>query len=402
MPRSLLRSFVMAAAICLPLLMDANLAAAASRPPTAASVGMQLAELKGSDSVLGDEFGYAVAISGTTAIVGAPGRDRDAGRAYVFSKSGNSWKQVAELKGSDTAADDEFGSSVATSGNTVVVGAHNRASASGRAYVFTKTATSWKQAAELKGSDTADYDNFGISVAVSGSFVVVGADGHDNTAGRAYVFTKTMTRWTQVAELKGADIASGDEFGSSVAISGSTVVVGAFGYGSFAGRAYVFAKVSTRWVQTAELGGTVTAANDYFGISVAISATTIVVGAEGQADYAGRAYVFTNTGTRWTQVAELKGSDANATDDDFGYGVAVSGNTAVVGAPGVAKVAGRAYVFSRTPTGWKQAAELKGTDIAAGDWFGYRVAISGAIALVGEYAENAPFSIAGQAYLFEA
>jgi len=136
-----------------------------------------------------------VAISGTTAVVGARGKS---GRAYMFTKTAAGWKQTAELKDSDTVRDG-FGSSVAVSGTTVVVGAIANAPANpdGRAYVFTKTAAGWKQVAELTGSDTAasgDGGNgavagsFGDSVAISGSAAIVGAPYHTNDAGRAYVF----------------------------------------------------------------------------------------------------------------------------------------------------------------------------------------------------------------------
>jgi hypothetical protein len=108
-----------------------------------------------------------------------------------------------------------------------------------RAYVFTKTASGWKQTAELKGSGTVTDGLFGLSVAISGTTAVVGANGHAK-AGRAYVFIETTTGWHQVAELKGSDAVVGDDFGSSVAISGTTAIVGANGHAKNTGRVYVF------------------------------------------------------------------------------------------------------------------------------------------------------------------
>ena len=125
---------------------------------------------------------------GTTAVVGAGGHANNAGTAYVFAKTATGWKQVAELKGSDTVAFDGFGDSVAISGTTIVIGADGHKDNAGRAYVFAKTAGVWRQTAELKGSDTVAHDEFGFSVAISGTTVVVGADGHANNIGRAYVF----------------------------------------------------------------------------------------------------------------------------------------------------------------------------------------------------------------------
>ena len=129
--------------------------------------------------------------------MGADSYAHGAGAAYVFAKTASSWKQVAELKGSDTVAHDSFGYSVAVSGTTAVVGAWGHAKDAGRAYVFMKRRSGWKQAAELKGSDTVAHDSFGISVAILDTIVVVGAFDHANYAGRAYVFAKTAGLWNK-------------------------------------------------------------------------------------------------------------------------------------------------------------------------------------------------------------
>jgi hypothetical protein len=363
------------------------------------SVWDQVAELEGSDTVADDGFGRSVAISGTTAIIGVTNYVNYPGRAYVFTKTASGWDQVAELDASDTVVGDDFGDSVAISGSTAIVGADEAAYRdAGRAYVFTRTALGWGQVAELEGSDTVAHDFFGGSVAISGTTAVVGAELHGfGGVGRAYVFTKTASGWEQVAELDASDTVDG--FGTSVAISGTTIVVGADGGGGMgSGRAYVFTKTASGWKQTAELKASDAADFDSFGASVAISGTTVIVGA----NFSGigphnRAYVFTKTATSWNQVAELEGSDTVA-KDDFGGSVAISGSTAVVGADGHAK-AGRAYVFTKTTSGWKQAAELKGSDTVVGDDLGESVAISSTTAIVGawSHAKNT-----GRAYVFEA
>jgi hypothetical protein len=348
-----------------------------------AGVWKEKAELKGSDTV--GVLGYSVAISGTTVVVGAYDR------AYVFTKTASGWDQVAELEGSDSVPDDDFGDSVAISGTTAIVGADEAAYRdAGRAYVFAKTASGWEQTAELKGSDTVGKDQFGWSVAISGTTAIVGALNHANGAGRAYVFTKTAGVWKQTAELKGSDTVAYDSFGWSVAVSGTMAVVGANTQVG-GGRAYVFTKRAAVWKQTAELKGSDTVAFDDFGTSVAISGMTAIVGADNHANGAGTAYVFTKTASGWKQVAELKGSDTVAFDD-FGGSVAISGTTAVVGE------SDKAYVFIRTATGWKQAAELKGSDTVVGDEFGFSVAISGTTAIVGALGHAG----GGRAYVFEA
>ena len=397
MRRSLIGGLLVVAATSLPLLASPASAVAAS-PRAAPSIGKQLAELKGSDTLAGDAVGVSVAISGTTAVVGAPGSAKDAGRAYVFNETGAHWNEVAELEGSDTVAADYFGYSVAISGTTAVVSAPGFAKNAGRTYIFARTATGWKQAAELKGSDTVAGDYFGDSLAISGATALIGADGHTKSAGRAYVFTSTAAGWKQVAELKGSDTVANDGFGYAVAIFGTTAIVGAPDHATDAGRVYLFTNTAAGWRQSAELKGSDTVADNGFGVSVAISGMTAIAGAPGFSKAAGRAYVFAKTGGAWKQATELKGLDTVASDE-FGYTVAISNTTAVAGAPGFSKAAGRAYVFTNTATGWKQAGELKGSDTVAADYFGYSVAISGTTAVVGA---DGHAKSAGRAYVFVA
>ena len=387
-----LPALLVACAISLPLLASCT-SAGVTRSRTATR---QLAELKGSDTVASDEFGVSVAISGTSAVVGTSGAAY-AGRAYVFAKSASGWTQVAELKGSDTVAADRFGASVAISGTTVVVGAYDHAKAAGRAYVFAKTASGWTQVAELKGSDTVADDYFGWSVAVSGTTAVVGAVGHAKYMGRAYVFTKTPSGWNQTAELEGSDIVAQNGFGTSVAVLGTTAIVGAEGYAKGTGRAYVFTETASGWKRVFVLKGSDTVTGDNFGTSVAISPTTAIVGAYGRADNAGRAYVFAKDAALWKQTAELRGSDTT-TGDYFGISTAISGTSVVVGAYDHAKDAGRAYVFAKTASGWKETAELKGSDTVAEDYFGSSVAVSGTTAVTGSYGQA---KYAGRAYVFK-
>ena len=229
---------------------SSGLAACGGGGTKAQSTGAQLAELKASDTVKGDHFGSAVAISGTTVVVGAA-LHAGAGRAYVFTKTAAGWRQNAELAGSGTAEGDSFGASVAVSGTTLVIGGDGHALGAGRAYVFTKTPGGWRQAAELVGADTVAGDNFGSSVAIAGATIVVGAAGHARQTGRAYVFAKTPTGWRQAAELVGSGSVIGDNFGNSVAIAGATIAVGAVGYALGTGRAYVFTETPTGPIDSA-------------------------------------------------------------------------------------------------------------------------------------------------------
>jgi nucleoside-specific outer membrane channel protein Tsx len=187
-----------------------------------------------------DSFGWSVAVSGSTAVVGAYFKNHSTGAAYVFVRSGTIWSQQAELTASDGARQDSFGWSVAVSGSSAVVGAYSRNSNEGAAYVFVRSGTIWSQQAELTASDGASGDFFGYSVAISGSAAVVGAQGKNSFTGAAYVFVRSGTIWSQKAKLTASDGASGDSFGHSVAISRSTAVAGAYAHNSSAGAAYAF------------------------------------------------------------------------------------------------------------------------------------------------------------------
>ncbi len=397
----------------------------------------QQAYLKASNTGAGDAFGAAVAISGDTVVVGAFEEDSAAtgvngnqtdnsasasGAAYVFVRSGSTWTQQAYLKASNTGASDFFGAAVAISGDTVVIGAYgedsaatgingnqadNSASGSGAAYVFVRSGSTWTQQAYLKASNTGANDLLGAAVAISGDTVVAGAYGEDSAAtgvngnqadnsaidsGAAYIFVRSGSTWTQQAYLKASNTGASDFFGISAAISGDTVVVGAYGEDSAAtgvngnqsnnsasdsGAAYVFVRSGSTWTQQAYLKASNTGATDYFGGSVAISGDTVVVGAfeedsaatgvdgnqtSNSAVNSGAAYVFVRSGSTWTQQAYVKASNTGASD--FFVVAAISGDTMVVGASGEdgaatgvngnqasngATDSGAAYVFNGLP-----------------------------------------------------
>ncbi len=386
----------------------------------------------------------------------------ESGAVYIFVRSGTTWSQQAYLKASNTDAQDVFGFSVAISGDTVVVGAtgedsaatgingdetnNNRAS-SGAAYVFTRSGTTWSQQAYLKASNTDAGDNFGRSVAISGDTIVVGAINEDSAAtsingdetdnslidgGAAYVFTRSGTTWSQQAYLKASNSGDFDNFGFSVAIDDETLIIGAHREASTAtgvngdgtnndaaesGAAYVFTRSGTTWSQQAYLKASNTDAFDNFGISVAVDDNTAVIGAQledsngtgvdgnqpnNDAANSGAAYVFTRSGTTWSQQAYLKASNTDASDF-FGNTVAVAGNTLVIGAffeasnatgsngdqsNNSAADSGAAYIFNRDGTTWSQQTYLKAANTDPNDNFATAVAISGDQIFVGAPLED--------------
>jgi uncharacterized repeat protein (TIGR01451 family) len=371
------------------------------------------AQVIASDAAASDFFGSAVAVSGDTAVIGAwnktIGSNNNEGAAYVFTRSGITWSQQQKLTASDGVAGDEFGISVAISGDTAVIGANGKASDQGAAYIFTRSGTTWSQQQKLTASDGTANDAFGYSVAISGGTAVIGAHGKASYQGAAYVFTRSGTTWSQQQKLTASDGVAYDYFGYSVAISGNTAVVGAYEKTvtySYQGAAYVFTRSGTTWSQQQKLTASDGAIYDEFGYSVAISGDTAVVGAYkkvGTYSDQGAAYVFTRSGTAWSQQKELTASDG-AIYDYFGYSVAVSGNTAVIGAyyktVGSNTSQGAAYIFTRSGTVWSQQKELTASDGAANDYFGTSVAFDGA-AVIGAYGNTlGNLGSAGSAYIY--
>jgi trimeric autotransporter adhesin len=413
----------------------------------------------------GDTLAVGAHREGSNAVgVGGNQNDNQAlasGAVYVFTRAGTVWSQQAYIKASNTGAGDQFGTSVALSGDTLAVGANREdsnavgvggnqtnelAPDSGAVYVFTRTGTDWSQQAYIKASNTGANDEFGFSVALSGDTLAVGAWGEDSGAegvggdptnnlatnsGAVYVFTRTGTVWSQQDYLKASNTGAHDSFGVSVALSGDTLAVGAHredsdtvGVGgnqdsnqaTDSGAVYVFTRTETVWSQQAYLKASNTGAEDHFGICVAVSGDTLAVGAPGEGSNAmgvggnqtndlaidsGAVYVFTRTGTDWSQQAYLKASNTGA-GDEFGYSVALSGDTLAAGAPsedsnavGVggdqndnqASRSGAVYVFVRTGTVWSQQAYLKASNTGVFDGFGRGVALSGDTLAVGAIGE---------------
>jgi hypothetical protein len=299
----------------------------------------------------------------------AVGSNSDQGAAYVFVQNADgTWAQQAELIASDGAAGDNFGFSVTLSGSTVVVGAPDHTVGSnqeqGAAYVFVQNGATWSQQAELTASDGAGGDSFGAAVAANGGMALVGAFCHPVSAGHcgsgaAYVFAQSGTTWGQQAELTASNGVAGDEFGISVALSGSAAVVGAafhpahtFSHGP--GAAYVFGLSGGSWGQQAELTESDAKGGDDFGWSVALNGSTALVGAWNHAVGAnfgqGAAFVFAQNGEAWRREAELTSSDGEG-GNTFGWSVAVSGGTALAGAIRAgSNLQGEAYVFVAPPT----------------------------------------------------
>ena len=419
----------------------------------------EVAKLKASAAAEGDRLGGSAAVSGDTAVVGAPASDptphdpagdehvqHNSGAAYVFVRNVDgtgtvTWPEQQKLIPSDPGADvfngitsfrDGFGISVAISGDSIVIGAPGKTvvvvdetgndveeTFAGAAYVFVRSGGIWLEQQKLTASDADFQDGFGSSVAISGDTALIGATDANDFDGAAYVFVRIGGAWSQQAKLAAFDAFEDDQFGGSVAISGDTAVIGAkldedagldreFDSGS----AYVFVRSvdgsgNVTWPLQQKIKAGDPDEKDRFGGSVAVSGDTAVIGArddDGGGTDSGAAYVFVRSGGTWTRLPKLVAGDAVA-GDRFGGSVAVSGDKAVVGAhlnDDVATSSGAAYVFVRSIVDgtWSEQKKLTANNAALGDTFGRPVALSGDTTVIGATGDDDVATSSGAAYVF--
>lgn len=400
------------------------------------------------DRASSDEYGRSVAVSGDYAIVGTSNEDEDAaggntlsraGSAYIYKRDGSGvWNLEQKIVPSVRAVDDFFGFSVAISGTTIVVGAAkddedaveaNYLTGSGSAYVFDRDGSGvWVQTQKIVATIRKSGDAFGGSISISGDYIAVGATSEDedaaegsykSAAGGGYIFERNGAGvWNQIQKIVANDRLAGDYFGCDVSISGDYAIFGAYredhdaaGGGSSmssAGSAYIFERDgSGNWSQAQKIVASDRTAYDYFGFVVSLSGSYAAVGAHDEhhdasgganLSNAGSAYVYERDGVGvWNQVQKIVASDRNASDD-FGRAIEISGDYIVVGAPSEDEDAsggnyilntGSAYVFKRDGAGvWNESQKLVAFDRGYSDGFSYSVAIDGSTIFVGAYPED--------------
>lgn len=376
---------------------------------------------------------------------------------------GQTFTEFIKVVADDRDIQDRFGWSVDISGNYAIVGSYGDDFGvadpnMGSAYIFEKTGIAdWTFAQKITSSDRDDYDRFGWSVAIDGNYAVIGAYAEDDnlvdgdplsSAGSAYIFERALDgTWSEVQKIIASDRTAGDEFGYSVDISGTTLVIGShfdnenelgLDYMYHTGSAYIFDRmVDGTWTQSQKIvgsgrapdidfpdGGGAEDFSDQFGCAVSISGDRMIIGAFHH-DYnavggspigqAGTAYIFERSVGIWSEVQKLVNAD-RALEDRFGWSVAIDGDYAIVSAytedqnvVGAATLAnaGSAYIFERDLTGvWSQLQKIVPGDRSVGDRFGYDVAIDGNFIIVGSIRSNtdafdaSPLSDAGSAYSF--
>ena len=379
---------------------------------------LQVDKVFADDSEVAERFARVVAISGDIAVVGASYDDdlgEGSGSVYVFVRDGNSWVQQDKLLASDGAAFDNFGAKIAISDDTIVVsatGVDELGDNAGAAYVFIRNGSTWSQQMKLLADDGEAGDTFGTAVAIQGNTIVVGAGLNDETTpdvGAAYVFVRNGTNWTQQAKLL-ADVSIEDDFlGMSAAISGDTALIGADygcclpGLSNDTGAVFVFVRDGTTWTQQAKLVADDADGGDRFGFSLAVSGDTALIGSpqdriSGQ--FSGSVYVFERSGTTWAQIDKLL-PDANG--NLFGVSLSMSGELAVIGDnrdENTEGFGGAAYVFHRTTQDWVRQQKLFADDGESGNDFGYSASISDGTVVIGASDSSDQVSFWGAGYVF--
>ncbi len=450
----------------------------------------QQAFIKAANSEDWDQFGQALSLSGDTLAVGVEreasnqttitngtaassnNSNPQSGAVYVYSRSGTDWSQQAYIKAVNNDNNDRFGHAVSLSGDTLAVGAWCESSnqttitngttassndgnlQSGAVYVYSRSGTDWSQQAYIKAANNETNDYFGRAVSLSGDTLAVGAHEEDSnqttitngttadsnnsntSAGAIYVYSRSGTDWSQQAYIKAANNDAYDEFGKVVSLSGDTLAVGvdqedsnqttitngttasSDDGNSNSGAVYVYTRSGTNWSQQAYIKAANSSTNDYYGNAVSLSGDTLAVGAyledsnqtivtngtaassnDSSAD-SGAVYVYTRSGTSWSQQAYIKASNNNA-GDRFGNAVSLSGDTLVVGAPNEdssqttitggttassdnnSPSSGAVYVYARNGTVWSQQSYIKAANSEATDKFGTTVFLSNGTLAVG-------------------
>ncbi|KYK22330.1 hypothetical protein AYK25_02710 [Thermoplasmatales archaeon SM1-50] len=344
-------------------------------------------KLLASDGSALDYFGTSVSLDGDTALIGAFNADVNGiacGSAYVFNYADNTWTEQTKLIASDGELFDCFGCSVSLDGDTALIGASDdddHGSCSGSAYVFLRSGTTWTQQAKLLAFDGEAHDDFGCAVSVYGNTALIGAS-HDGdngeAAGAAYVFTRTSNTWAFQAKLLASDGIAWDRFGSSVSLYGDIAIIGAPMDDDGKGSVYVFTRSGSTWTQQQKLQASDGNMGHFFGYAVSLYMETVLIGAYGEDSHgqlSGSAYVFIRIGTTWAQQAKLLALD-NQEEDGFGWSVSLEGTTAVIGAPwddDNGDNSGSTYVFTYSGNLWTQVSKILPSDGGEWQYFGNSV-----------------------------
>lgn len=333
----------------------------------------------------GNQAGFSVAISGATAVVAAPGTSQNAGSAYIRERSRGRWHRAATLPDPRGAIGDEYAWSVAISsskaGTYAAIGGNNYNGDRDVVYVYKGSGKTWHLQAKIGDPGSTFQDMFGDALAMNSSTLVVSASCRENNTGGVYIYGRSGASWKLQASLTNPAGNVGDKYGFSVAISGSTVVVGAINV------AYAYTREPGKgWRETARLTNP-GPADGFFGTSVAVLGSAAVIGAPGDPaegiNLAGAAYVYRISGTRLSRTQRLT-APPHSRGDAFGNSIAMTSKNILIGMPlyGTSKC-GTAYAFRPSGGRWRLQAQVRNPHCTAGDQFGYAVALSGTSGAIG-------------------
>ena len=392
-------------------------------------------------SSLSDKFGTSVAVSGNYAIVSSPYEDQvedtNTGKAYIFDVTSGALLHTIDHPNFESFAlgSDAFSHSVGISGNYAIIGVPGKDASSevysvGVAYIFNVTTGALVHTLDNPNAySTPDLDYFGESVAISGNYAIVGANGEDDaggsSSGKAYIFNVTTGALVHTLDNPNAYSTSvSDFFGTSVAISGNYAIVGAYeeddAGGTTSGKAYIFNVTTGALVYTLDNPTAYgTSAYDRFGLSIAMSDNYAIVGAYGEADAggtrSGKAYIYNVTTGALLHTLDNPNPYGTSAEDGFGFSVAISDNYAVVGASGPYSV----YNTAEDDAGGNNSGKVYIFDVITGalvhtydnpnaygtstnDFFGFSTAISGNNLIVGANQEDdAGGTNSGKVYIFD-
>jgi hypothetical protein len=365
---------------------------------------------------VGEELGFAVAALGDLALVGAPGRG--AGVVEALVRSGADWLPLSTLSDPAATPSDRFGSAVAISASRIAISALGALGGEGRVYVYPRTLGGFAAPQLLDIADGGNADRFGISLALDDRGLLVGADldqvGFNRLQGSARWYAATADILEPSQQLDSGDGAMLDRYGSALAVAGDVALVGAAledgPAGADSGRVHWFERADGEWRYRGPIDAPDAEVEDRFGVAVAIDGELAAIGAywdiiDGRVDQ-GSVYLFRRAGQQWRFERKLTASDGRARDY-FGFALALSGDLLLVGARGAALPfldQGAAYVFRRRGGDWQQEARLDLPTPASAAYFGAAVALSGELAVVGApgVSAGAGRANAGAAYVFAA
>ena len=369
---------------------------------------------------LGDLMGWVLALDGDTALVGVPSNafaGTRQGSVLVFGLADGAWSERQLVTASDGWVGDGFGYAVALQGDTALVGATMPPyyapayPGPGAAYVLVREGGSWHEQQKLQGASGQPLDTFGIAVALDGDTAVVGApfdDDYGASSGSVYVFVREGGSWTEQQRLATSDESSGDRFGHSVSLDGDTLVAGATlanDPATTAGAAYVFVRSGASWTEQQKLTAPDGIADSNLGVAVAVQGDTAIAGAPGDADLganAGAAYVFVRSGTSWTLQQKLLPHDGKA-HDNFGEAISLRGDTVVLDGTATPDLTspgpGAAYLFVRSGTSWTEQQKLV-AEPPANYSLGHGVSLGPTQLLVGAPGDSTEGVAAGSVFVF--